>query len=205
MANFDHLQPSHSTPATEIPTIPYEVNVPPHRLPVEQYGRDRFVALPGLIQPDTASSLLAATDDVPAKRVRVGNNTETWNEQIFTLEHPVYRFFEQDTIVSLVRALTRLKRINYLQTWTSIYGVGEYINPHTDSEGSAQLLICLQAPESSAQGGKLVVSGQELFLTPGDAIAFEATSLRHYTTPLTATKNEPEPRRTVLVGRYFMG
>jgi hypothetical protein len=66
-----------------------------------------------------------------------------------------------------------------------------------------QLLVCLQAPPSSQNGGKLFVDGTELFLTPGDAVVFEAVRLEHYTTPLVASEDEPDPRRIVLVGRYY--
>jgi hypothetical protein len=212
MTEFDRFLPSaaESVSPSEpeytpiIPTLGEPTTGLQQELLVEQYRRDRFVPISGLLDLSNAAALLAATEDVPAYRVRVSGNTDTWDEQNFDPNHPAYQFFEQDILVGFIRTLTGLKRVNQLMAWTSIYRLGEYINPHTDSAGSTQLLVCLKAPRSPEQGGKLVVGGQELFLTPGDAIAFEATSLEHCTTPLIATKDEPEPRRVVLVGRYFM-
>lgn len=170
----------------------------------ERYARERFVHLPALITPDNAQKLLVCTQDVPSKRVQCGLEHVTWCEQSFEPGHPVYEFFERDQAVELATGLAGLRECRGLAVWASIYGVGEYINSHRDSSGSIQLLVCLQTPPGPINGGELIVDGARMFLRPGDATAFEATTLEHHTTPLMATVEEPSPRRVVLVGRYFL-
>lgn len=168
------------------------------------YERNRFVLLPRLIAPEEAQALLSATHKVPARRVICGIKDVSWDEQSFDPEHPAHQFFQQETIAELITSMAKLTTIDQLACWTSVYGPGEYINPHCDKGGSIQLLVCLQAPASRLNGGELTVGNHTFFLTPGDAIAFEATKLVHHTTPLIATDGDPDPRRTVLVGRYFL-
>ena len=170
----------------------------------ETYAAHRFVALPNLLTPEQAGTLLIATGGAPARRVRCGIEHVTWEEQNFEPGHPAYDFFEQQSTIGLTRTVTGLGELAGLMCWTSVYGLGEYIDPHKDRSGSAQLLVCLQAPPTPAHGGELVVDSTRLFLYPGDAVVFEATTVEHYTTPLTATSDAPSPRRTVLVGRYFL-
>lgn len=180
--------------------------IPPASLPdlIQHYTSERLVSLPGLIAPNNAYELLMATQAVPARRVWCGLERVTWCEQNFEPGHLAYELFEREQAVGLVTTLTGLSERRGLSVWTSAYGAGEYINPHRDSSGSIQLLVCLQAPSDPVQGGELIVDGTRMFLRPGDAIAFEATTLEHHTTPLIATVDEPDPRRVVLVGRYFL-
>lgn len=170
----------------------------------KQYAAVRFAPIPVLLYPDHARTLLATTANVPARRVQCGNRHVAWDEQSFDPGHPAYQFFEQPGLVELAQTLTGRKAMTGLTCWTSGYRSGEYINPHRDRAGTIQLLVCLQAPRSPQNGGTLIVDGNELFLSPGQAIAFDATSLEHYTTPLTPSEDEPDPQRVVLVGRYFL-
>lgn len=182
-------------------------DIHPSLLPdlAERYTKERLVHLPGLISPGEAQQLLASTEYIPARRVWCGLEDVSWHEQTFEPGHPAHDFFEQEQAKELVMGLAGRESYLGLTSWTSIYSVGEYINPHRDAAGSIQLLLCLQSPPSPANGGELVVGGSRLFLRPGDAVVFEATALEHYTTPLVPTVEEANPRRTVLVGRYFLG
>lgn len=169
-----------------------------------QYAEARFVRLPHLLTPYQAALLLSTTQDVASKRVICGGISDvTWDEQNFGSLHPAYQFFHVDTVLDIVQAVSGLKTVRELRCWTSGYGPGEYINPHRDKAGTVQLLVCLLAPSDPRNGGTLCVNGVELFLTPGEAVLFEATTLEHYTTPLIPSEEAPDPRRVVLVGRYF--
>lgn len=176
----------------------------------ERYQTARFAHIPRFVQPDYAAQLLAATQGVPSKRVVCGSEAVVygiveaeWDEQNFDSDHPAHQFYLTDEVVDFVQSVSGLQAVSQLVCWTSCYRMGEYINPHCDSEGTVQLLVCLQAPPGPQNGGKLIVGGAELFLSPGDTVVFEATSLEHSTTPLIASEDEPDPRRVVLVGRYF--
>jgi hypothetical protein len=170
----------------------------------DQYEANRYVHIPGLLSQRSAELILADMVDFPTRRVRCGIENVNWDEQTLEPGLVAHDFFTQDSILTFMKDLLGKQHFAGLFSWTSGYSEGEFINPHTDGAGSVQLLVCLQAPPSQDHGGTLHVAQEEFFLNPGDAIAFEATSLEHYTTPLVATDTEPNPRRTVLVGRYFM-
>lgn len=97
----------------------------------------------------------------------------------------------------MVRRLSKHRQISKLMCWTSIYAPGEFINPHRDRSGTIQLLVCLMNPQRGDCGDYLHLPGTRLFLASGDAVAFEATTQEHFTTP----GSKP---RIVLVGRYSM-
>ena len=173
----------------------------------EQYSRefvsDRSVYIPGLISPDQADVLLAATNDTPSTRVICGDERVSWDSQNFTEGHPVYQFFLRQDVTQMIDGITGINGRRELMVWTSCYAAWEYINPHRDVAGLIHLLICLEAPPSPHNGGSLFVDKRELFLRPGDAVLFDACRLEHYTSPLVPTEEVSAPRRTVLVGRYF--
>lgn len=172
---------------------------------MEQLGREyasaRVVLLPQFVSSDCAAKLLDATKDTPRRRVTCGA-TVSWDEQQFDSGHVAHRLFARSEYLALARMLSGLGRIDLKCCWTSRYRVGEFINSHRDGDGRIQLLVCLQAPQDRESGGVLVVDGREIDLAPGDGVAFEATALDHFTTPLVATENEMHPQRVVLVARY---
>ncbi|MBV8893376.1 MAG: 2OG-Fe(II) oxygenase [Acidobacteria bacterium] len=90
--------------------------------------------------------------------------------------------------------------------WIARYRNGEYIDRHTDSAGTVQLLVCLTAP-SSENGGVLVLLSEpnehRYVLRAGDAVLFTATAVEHCTVPLVPSLACPDPVRVVAVARYF--
>lgn len=170
----------------------------------EQYETSRLVHIPDLLAPGQVDALLASMQDTPTSRVTCNNGAVNWQEKNFGPGHPAYDFFERPDSMNLVYALTGLRDYEGLMCWASIYGPGEYINPHRDIAGTMHLLVCLKAPDSSMNGGALVIGDKRLSLAPGAAVAFDATQQEHYTEPLIATHDNPEPERIVLVGRYFL-
>jgi hypothetical protein len=170
-----------------------------------RYSEQLFVLIRGFISIEFAHQLLRTTDDVPIRKVICGDPNISFGEQDFTEEHPIYKFFMNVEVFSLVRLLLQTDKIPNLVCWTSVYELGQYISAHTDGSGDAQIIVCLQAP-AQENGGQICVrltgGEQNLHLTPGDAVIFKASALRHYTTPLTASKHEPTPKRVVAVGRY---
>jgi len=172
------------------------------------YESDGYAYLPRLLTANDATRLLATTTSVAIERVNCGDDTIRFGEQNFADDHPVARFFAGEPLVRLALSLTRDERVRHLTCWTSVYRVGEFINPHTDAIGDIQVLLCLKAPPAEANAGHLILRADtsqqvSLALRPGDAVVFDATSIRHCTTPLTRSPENPEPLRVVAVGRYF--
>jgi hypothetical protein len=168
------------------------------------YATQRFVVIRRLLADHRATALLTATRDAPRQRVTCGHRGVSWDQQNFDADHLAYQLFEVPALVTLVTGLTGMDRIDRISCWTSCYAVGEFINTHRDAAGTIHVLVCLQSPPSTDNGGVLIVEGNDIWLLPGDAVAFEATKLEHSTTPLVASAKEPDPRRVVLVGRYFL-
>lgn len=170
----------------------------------EQYRPARYVVLPELLSAANVTTLLARTAGTVIERRTCHRDANTFGEQSFDTTHPVAEFFMRADMLQLARTLLGAGHISEVRCWSLVYGPGEFIDPHKDASGAIQILICLQAPGSRQNGGELIVDGQAFFLTTGDAIAFEATSLEHGTTPLAGTADDPSPRRTVVVGRYYV-
>lgn len=166
-----------------------------------EYASDLVVLLPEFVPSNCAAMLLAATKAAPRRRVTCGAAV-SWDEQRFDSSHVAHRLFARPEFVALARKLSGLEHIDLDCCWTSCYRIGEFINSHRDGAGRIQLLVCLQAAPGRENGGVLIVDGREIVLTAGDGVAFQATGLDHYTTPLVATENEMHPQRVVLVARY---
>jgi len=170
----------------------------------EQYHMSRYVVIPKLLPEDSVATLQAHTASTETERSTCDRNANTFGQQTFDATHAVAEFFMQANMRQLAQNLSGGAQITDVTCWSLDYAPGEFINPHKDAAGAIQALICLRAPGSRQNGGELVVDGRAIFLTRGDAVIFEATSLVHYTTPLAATADDPSPRRTVVVGRYFL-
>jgi hypothetical protein len=162
------------------------------------YVENRYVVLRGLLSSDGTATLLAATAGVKSTRTWCQTTDHTWAQQLFVPDELPFEFFCQDDVVDLVLAACGLTGLDELQVWTSIYAPGEFIGPHTDKSGTIQLLVCLATTPGPDQGGVLHIAGQEIFLSPGDAILFEAVSQEHFITPPVSGV------RIVLAGRYFL-
>ena len=175
----------------------------PAQVLAEQYRLARYVVIPKMLPAASVATLLARTAGTEIERSNC-DRANTFGEQSFDATHPVAGFFTQADMLQLAQTLLGSAQISQVTCWSLVYAPGEFINPHKDAAGALQALICLQAPGSRQNGGELIVDGQAFFLTKGDAIMFEATSLEHHTTPLVGTADDPSPGRTVLVGRYFL-
>jgi hypothetical protein len=175
---------------------------------INQYREQRYLLLPKFISADVTQQLLEYTEGIEIKSVICGNKDISFGEQRFPKDHALYRFFGASDLIPSLLTLTQAERVQHLVCWTSVYHVGQYINAHTDRGGTIQVIVCLQAPSDQSAGGTLVLAlnGDEkcCFLTLGDAVIFQATTIPHYTTPLIPTRSEPTPRRIVAVGRYYM-
>jgi hypothetical protein len=173
-----------------------------------QYHEQKYLLFRPFIGFSLTSRLLESLQGLPVRAVICGNPQIRFGQQDVAEPHPLARFFQEREVVNLVLAIAQATRFRHCRCWTSVYGPGEYINAHRDRAGDIQLLICLQAPPDAGCGGSLQLrspTGElSLFLVPGDAILFEASSVEHETTPLLPTEQEPHPTRTVAVGRYFL-
>lgn len=128
----------------------------------------------------------------------------SWEERRVAADNPAHRVFERPSITSLVRTLSGCNVIQRLDCWLATYRLGEYINLHRDASGSMQIVACMSAPHSTANGGYLLIEKTPVILGIGDAVIFDATRLEHETTPLIATAGNKQPQRIVLVARYYL-
>lgn len=174
---------------------------------MSQYEEQSFMLIRHFITVESAQQLLRTTDDVPIREVICGDESIRFGEQNFTEEHPLFKFFMRQDVLTFARHLMQADNVADLLCWTSVYRVGQYINAHKDRSGDLQIIICLQAP-AEENGGYLCADlsdgGRKLLLTPGDAVIFKASAIQHYTTPLVATEQEASPKRVVAVGRYYL-
>jgi len=171
------------------------------------YQQDRYVHLPQFISPGQAAEYFEQTQDLPCKRVTCGIESVSWDEQWILPDNDLFQFFASNQMVALMRALLQTEDACYPQIncWISRYKVGEYINSHRDNAGTIQVILCLVGTDQK-NGGLLALNPREedvfFALKPGDAIAFEATTMEHFTTPLIPSKDCPYPVRAVAVSRY---
>jgi alkylated DNA repair dioxygenase AlkB len=176
----------------------------------EQYERERYVLLPGLLPEPTAERLALATVDLPSRRVTVASPEYTqWDELDVKPRPELTHVFLSEPVVGIVLdAIGRTSVAdNEVLCWANRYRAGERIAPHRDGSGTVQCLVCLKAPIES-RGGVLhldtTAGARACPLAPGDAVVWEATTIEHWITPLVATVDDPEPERVVLVGRYYL-
>lgn len=168
-----------------------------------------FLFIPHFIELSKAEVFEFSSRDLPAKRVMCGIPNVTWDEQDIPRDHMLFRFFEDEVVVNQVRRAASISdgmSLKSLQVWISRYRVGEYINPHKDGDGTVQMIMCLKAGRVDNGGALCLKVGEEnrsIFLTPGDTIIFNATSIEHFTTPLVTTPGNPNPIRIVAVARYY--
>ena len=174
------------------------------------YQQHRYVHLPQFISATQAAEYFQQIDDLPSRQVNCGIESVSWDEQSVPPDHDLFRFFAGSQMVALMRALLQIADASQPQIncWISRYKVGEYINAHRDTAGTIQAILCLRAADQT-KGGLLVLKprGEDivLALNPGDAIVFEATTIEHFTTPLTSSVDCPSPMRAVAVSRYSFG
>jgi hypothetical protein len=164
--------------------------------------------IPGFISKEEAEQFYTETLDATARRVMCGIKDIEWDEQDIPPDKKTYEFFGSSRIEKLFSDTLpgdghcTVNRI----CWISKYKENEFINPHKDSCGDIQLIVCLKNCEEE-NGGFLIVRDEagenKIFLTAGDAVLFTASQLEHYTTPLKRSERYPYPERIVAVSRYF--
>src|SRR2546423_6884667 len=194
--------------AVQVDGVP---SVPPSaqhltRSQISKFSACGYVVIRDLINPTAAARFEALTRSLPARRVICGVPDVSWEEQSVPYDHPLYRLFFSVPLKAAMCELLRQDAGWGFTCWVSRYQLGEYISPHTDASGTLQVLLMLRGVDA-AQGGVLTLvtdSGNvAVDLRDGDALCFRATSITHFTTPLTWTAQCPTPTRVVAVGRYF--
>lgn len=147
------------------------------------------------------------TRNLPFTRVSVGDNPATWDEHTLASDCEIVTMFSDVRVTKIISNVTGLSSsISDLICWIARYKNGEYIDRHTDSAGTIQLLVCLAAPPSGNGGALILVSGPSehcYVLRAGDAVLFTATAVEHCTTPLASSLSCSNPVRVVAVARYF--
>ena len=172
-----------------------------------RYENQPFMLIRHFISVESAQQLVRTTDGVPIGEVTCGDKNIRFGEQKFTEEHPLFKFFLHQDVLTFARRLMQADKVADVLCWTSVYTVGQYINAHQAGSGDLRIILCLQAP-AEENGGHLCAGlsdgERRLLLTPGDAVIFKASAIQHYTTPLVATEQEVSPQRVVAVGRYYL-
>lgn len=174
----------------------------------DRYERNRYVHLPQLISAELADTYFIKTEGLQSRRVNCGIDGVSWDEQSIPPDHELFRLFAGREMLGLVRALISVppERAPHINCWVARYSAGEYINPHRDRAGTIQIILCLHA-SCHAGGGVLGLEQRQhsvvhFRLRPGDAIAFEAVTIEHFTTPPVPSAKCPHPMRAVAVSRY---
>lgn len=184
----------------------------PHRQINEVNRFDYFrqtahYCMPQFIDPSVTHRLYLESLKFNTRQTQAGKHGVEWTERSIELHSPIGHFFSQPSIVMLLgQFLETSNKIIRCHIWTSEYKHNEYINPHRDTHGTVQLLICLKnecAPESGILG--MDYKGERYYhnLNPGDAVLFKATKIRHWTSPAIA-KSKELPCRIVLIARYHI-
>ena len=175
---------------------------------VRRYHEQAFLVLRNVLSADQAQHFYHSTENIVIRQVICGEKTVQFGEQKIPVGHPIHTFFATHAFVRVLLSLTHTSQVNHLTCWTSVYRSGEYINAHRDRSGTIQAIVCLHAPPDETYGGMLILSlkekEQHIFLQPGDAVVFDATTIQHCTTPIRDMKDQPPPKRVVAVGRYYM-
>lgn len=167
-----------------------------------------FSYWPAFISAQQALSYWESIRRIPRRRVICGDRNITWMEQPIEQGTLLFDFFLSDGVLQKINDSVRTRNVARprLMCWSSIYGAFEYIDPHMDTDGDLQIILCLKSVKKKL-GGTLVLefAGRraEIHLSTGDAVLFKATKVLHHTTPLLPSKLVPNPERIVAVGRYF--
>jgi hypothetical protein len=171
------------------------------------FKRHRFAFLPSLISTEMACRFEQKTRNLPFTRVSVGDNPATWDEHTLASDCEIVAMFSSAQVIQLISNITGLNSsVRDLICWIARYRNSEYIDRHTDSAGTIQLLLCLAAPPAENGGALVLLSGPSercYVLRTGDAVLFTATTVEHCTTPLMPSSTCPDPARVVAVARYF--
>jgi hypothetical protein len=173
----------------------------------DEFHRSGYLYVPSFISESHARSFDVSTRSLPSRRVICGDPNVSWTEQELLENHELYDFFLSSPVKDAVAALlNKNSGPRHVTCWVSRYRQNEYIGPHKDRAGTLQIVLSLNGTGEENGGAlNLLVEGKTITLQfkPGDALFFRATSITHYTTPIIATMQCPDPRRVVGVGRYF--
>lgn len=157
---------------------------------VAQYTFKGYAVIARLLDPNAATEWESAYRSLPGRRVRVGTASGVrWLEQaVADVSHALNGLAVDDAFVGVVKTVAGLRSIDHSRTkvWINRYSAGEYVPEHRDSEGSTQLVLCLQAPPRAGQAGQLLIGGEAVPLSTGDAVLFHARRLLHATTPFSS-------------------
>lgn len=175
----------------------------------QQKFRDtRCVLAKRLTTPMVAEELLRESSLWPVKRVNCGIPGVEWAEQEVPDQSLLSQLFKRPELIAFLMDLdpSQFRQLQNMTSWVSRYGVGEYINSHVDRAGSIQMVLGLMN-SGDKTGGVLSVSYKDysdsILLSPGDALIFEATTVRHFTSRIAQTHEQLRPERVTAVARYF--
>ena len=135
-----------------------------------------------LIDPRRTTELVAEVLSATPRRVSLAPGEESWLEYPLAPETELARCLLTSDIEELVA--NQLGRpIASCCGWLSVYAPGEFIDWHCDTGGDTQLVVTLEQPEPDGEGRLLFEAPHDAVeLSPGDAVLFQATQIRHRTT-----------------------
>lgn len=174
------------------------------------YRQQGWARLPGLLPPALAAAWEQCSRDLPLRPVHVdGPGGELWLEQGGpALQARLGRTFADPALRQRLEWISGLEHLDPRldQLWINRYRPGNRVPTHRDVDGDTQLLLCLQGLPQPERGGDLVVEGQPVPLSSGDAVLFAASRLRHGTRRIEGSALPASGfSRVVLVLRLFAG
>lgn len=159
-----------------------------------------WTLLRSTVATEHVTALLVDAALIQGHRVHARGGSAGWEERRILPETDAYRLIESTWQERVQRRVTTPVCLG--SAWYSIYRSHEYIQPHVDSAGQMQLLVCLR---NFASGGEICLdlsSGvKTLTLGAGDALIFPAHAIEHWTSPF--SEQGADGVRITIAARYF--
>jgi len=139
---------------------------------------------------------------IEGRKVICGIENISWTEKEIKKEDPMFNYIFNSDLREHFKYLSSFEADSFVKIWASIYNESEFINPHKDRSGNYQALLCIANTENKENGNLFLEidrKNKEIHLEKGDMIFFDASKVRHYTTP---TKDKKTNRTTLAIRTY---
>lgn len=143
-----------------------------------------YELFPGIITAEQAAHFATAVMNAACVRASLQGGRVSWSEYEFGEDSELWTRLLSDRLLRSLKSRGVSTKGCY--GWINLYRKGEFIDWHTDIEGTLQLICVLAAP--SAPEGQLNVKIEnaiyEVPARAGDAVLFNASKTLHRTTPI---------------------
>jgi hypothetical protein len=181
------------------------------------FAKNGYILIRGFIQPDLAYAICHSIryDEFEHQHIDAKKGG-SWSICMLDDTLSPFRYDNGDDpfsilmmnkpFVSAICSIVGTGSENLLTTkrWVNFYRIGQYITPHKDTTGDFQVVLCLDAPPLMNGGNVVLENIANIGLNSGDLLLFKASEILHWTQPLTATLNSPEPVRITGICRFYL-